>query len=228
MATSKDWLSGSHEGLFDQGTQTTSYLTNDILSRIGITGPILTWYDNEFIPKWTRFKTSFEAWRNSAERTPTKTTALSNAETDFRKVYRQFYTGYMKNNPLVTDEDLVSAGMPKRSSGGRKPPRKPDTLIRVTVKALGPGRLSFQYGDENSQGQAKPENVHGAEMIYAILDMPPTDWSQLIHNASDTRTPLVLEFSGEQRGKTLYFSMRWVNTRSEKGPWNAIDSAIIP
>jgi hypothetical protein len=205
-----------------------SYLTSSVLSRIGITGPILTWYTSVFIPGWTRFKTAFEAWQNPAERTPIKSTALTTAETDFRKIYRQFYTGYMKSNPLVTDEDLVGCGMPKHPSGECKHPRKPDSMIRVIVKALGPGRQGFYYGDENSQGRAKPEDVHGAEMIHAILDTPQVDWSQLTNSVFDTHTPLVLEFPGEQRSKILYFAMRWENTQGEKGPWNDIDSAIIP
>jgi hypothetical protein len=31
-----------------------------------------------------------------------------------------------------------------------------------------------------------------------------------------------------QRGKTVYFALRWENTRGEKGPWSEIMSAIIP
>jgi hypothetical protein len=228
MKRTADWQATTHEGIYDQGLQTISYLTSLILSRIGITGPILTWYNNEFLPKWVRFKAAFEAWQNPAERTHAKMVALTDAEKDFRKIYRILYTGYMKSNPLVTDEDLVNAGMPKRPSGSRKLPRIPGTLIRIVVKALGPGRLGFYYGDENILGPAKPEDAHGAEMRYAVLDTPPVNWSQLTQSVFDTHTPLVLEFPGEQRGKKLYFSMRWENSRGEKGPWNAIDSAIIP
>jgi hypothetical protein len=186
------------------------------------------WYNNEFLVKWNRFKAAFEAWRNPAERTLAKTAALTDAETEFRKVYRLLYTGYMKNNPLVTNEDLVGAGMPVRHTGGNKPAPIPSTLILVMVKALGPGRLGFYFRDENSAGTAKPDGVHGAELVWVISDIPPTDWSQLTHSVFDTHTPLVLDFPGEQRGKTIYFAMRWENTRGEKGPWNAIDSAIIP
>ncbi|MDR1674846.1 MAG: hypothetical protein LBR86_00005, partial [Tannerella sp.] len=60
------------------------------------------------------------------------------------------------------------------------------------------------------------------------LDEPPTDWSQLTNSAFFTRTPGELVFSGKQRGRRLYFSMRWENTRGDKGPWNDIDSVIIP
>jgi hypothetical protein len=222
-------MARSHEGLYDQANQTVSYLTSDVLMRIGITGPILDWYNSEFLSKHTRFNTAFENWRNPAERTRTKAAALAEAETDFRKVYRQFYNGYMKSNPLVTDEDLVGAGMPKRSTGGKKPAPKPHTRIRVTAKPLGSGRVGFQYGDEETPGSpAKPDGVHGAEMVYAILDTPPVDWSQLTHSVFFTRTPAELTFAGDERGRKLYFAMRWENTRGEKGPWNDIDNIIIP
>ncbi|MDR2385360.1 MAG: hypothetical protein LBD80_06845 [Tannerella sp.] len=110
----KDWLAKSHESLYEQGSQTTNYLTSTVLACIGITGLILTWYNNEFITRWTRFSTAFQNWQNQTERTIAKTTILMDAETDFRKVYRQLY----KSNPLVTNDDLVSAGFPKRHTGG--------------------------------------------------------------------------------------------------------------
>jgi hypothetical protein len=50
----------------------------------------------------------------------------------------------------------------------------------------------------------------------------------LTHSAFDTRSPLKLQFENDLRGKTLYFAMRWENTRGEKGPWSPIMSVIIP
>jgi hypothetical protein len=50
----------------------------------------------------------------------------------------------------------------------------------------------------------------------------------LIHSAFDTRSPFTLSFDENQRGKTVYFCLRWENTRGEKGPWSEIVSGIIP
>jgi hypothetical protein len=41
-------------------------------------------------------------------------------------------------------------------------------------------------------------------------------------------TPLMLSFSGDERGKTFYFAMHRENTRGEKCPWNEIQSIVIP
>jgi peptide methionine sulfoxide reductase MsrA len=65
-------------------------------------------------------------------------------------------------------------------------------------------------------------------MCWAISDVPVIDTNELIRTVFDTHTPITLEFEGHDRGKTVYFALRWENTRGEKGPWSAIQSAIIP
>ncbi|MDR0728658.1 MAG: hypothetical protein LBF19_00825, partial [Prevotellaceae bacterium] len=79
-----------------------------------------------------------------------------------------------------------------------------------------------------SAGRAKPAGVHGAEIAWAILDTPPDDWGALTHSSFDTHTPFRLSFPGDDRGKTLYFALRWENTTGEKGLWSDIQSVIIP
>jgi hypothetical protein len=44
----------------------------------------------------------------------------------------------------------------------------------------------------------------------------------------DTKTPVKLSFSGDQRGKTIYFALRWENNVGEKCPCSEIFNAIIP
>jgi hypothetical protein len=228
MRKERDWMSSSHEGLFNQASETVNYLTANVLARIGIAGVILTWYNNEFLVLWNIFKIAFQAWLNPDERTNMKSAALASAEKNFRKAYRTLYTGYMKSNPLVTNEDLTGAGMPVRHAGGGKPAPIPSTKITSVVNLPGPGRVGFHYRDETTKSDAKPDGVHGAEMLYGILDAPPTSLSQLTTSVFDTRTPLILDFPVEMSGRTLYYVMRWENTRGEKGPWNRINSVIIP
>jgi hypothetical protein len=224
----KDWLPQNHEELYNKAAQTVAYLTGDVFARIGIAGAALTWYQNEFMPKYLRFRNAFENWRNPAERTPVKTTVLKEAEGEFVTVYRKLYSGYIRENPLVTDDDLQGAGFPRRHAGGNRLPKKPATLILMRFDTSTPATVIIHYSDAATRGNAKPEWVHGAEFIWAILDAPPVDWSELMHSVFDTRTPLTLTFTGLQRGKTLYIAARWENTRGEKGPWNNIECVIIP
>jgi hypothetical protein len=228
MASNRDWLARSHEGLAVQAAATTAYLTGETLTRIGITGTVLNWYMTEFIPKHNAFVAALDNWRNPSERTPAKITTLLSAEIEFRASYRLLYNGYLRKNPLVTDTDLVEMGLPKHPSGGKTPPQPPSTLIEASADTSKLGIIGINYRDMNEKGTAKPKGVHGAEIVYAILDAPPSDWSQLTNSIFDTKTPAQLVFTGEQRGKTVYFALRWENTRGDKGPWSTIYSAIIP
>jgi hypothetical protein len=225
---SEDWMAQSHEGLYDQANQTVHYLTDDVLLRIGIIGPVLKWYRDSFLTGHARFNTVFESWRDLAGRTVARQAALTDAEQAFRKLFRILYMGYLKGNILVSNEDLVNAGLPERRSGKHAPVRKPVTRVVVTVDTSRPGRVRFLFRDEKAAGKAKPHGVHGGELVYGFFALPPTDWEQFANSVIFTRSPGELVFSGKMRGKTLYFAMRWENTRGVKGPWNEIQSVIIP
>jgi hypothetical protein len=228
MRKKTDWMARSHEGLYSQANQTVGYFTPAVLTRIGVAGAALTWYQDIFVPKHTKFNSDFENWQNPAERTPVKTAALRISEKDFRKAYRQFYTGYLKDNPLVTDEDLVAAGLPPHPSGGSKPAPDPSTLVETTTDTSIPGTVIIHFRDKDSTGTGKPDGVHGMEIVYEVLDEPPADWSELKNSSFFTHTPAKLTFSGKQRGKRLFYAPRWENTRGIKGPWNDINDVIIP
>jgi hypothetical protein len=201
----------------------------DNLMRMGLTG-FQTWIAGTLQPAYTNFSMAFDSWKNPAERTPIKMATLKDAEAAFIPLYRHLYTGMLKDNPLVTDADLVAMGMPERGSGGRKPPVVPETSPVATVRMPGPGIVEFHYRDSSvdNSSRAKPAGVHGAEICWAILDTPPVNWSQLEHSSFDTASPFRLSFEGEERGRHLYFALRWENTRGEKGPWCAIQDTVIP
>jgi hypothetical protein len=228
MSSKSDWLSHNHEILYNQANATVAYLTGEVLTRIGITGNVFVWYNGEFIPKHDVFNLAYLDWLNKADRTPAKIATLYTAENGFKPVYRKLYTGYLKNNPLVTDTDLVEMGLPKRSSGRKTQSTPPATVVECTVDTSIPGVIIIHFRDKNEIGTAKPKGIHGVEFRWIILDTPPADWSQLLNSVFDTRSPIRLSFSGEQRGKTIYFALRWENNVGEKGPWSEIFNAIIP
>ena len=43
----------------------------------------------------------------------------------------------------------------------------------------------------------------------------------------DTRTPYVVDYPGEDAGKTAHYMLRWFATTGEKGPWSETASATI-
>jgi hypothetical protein len=224
MTASKDWLKQGHEELYDQATVTFLYLgdmSNRI--RIGLGSETIQgkWYDTKFVPSYFDFQTAFEDWRDPSQRSPLKIETLNDRENEFRPIYRQLYTSFLKSSPFVTDEDLISMDMPPRHVGSHPSP--------VAKKAP-------EYYDDTSVHRqlglyikgAKPEGQHGVEVRWAILDEPPTTVEELIHSSFITHSPLILTFDENQRGKKVYFCLRWENTRGEKGPWSDIFNAIIP
>jgi hypothetical protein len=151
----------------------------------------------------------------------------NDARKSLEKSLRQSISEYLTNNHLVSDADRESLGLPVHKTT-HTPVHVPVTIPEAEVKQPSPGVLEIHFRDAESKRKAKPTGIHGAEFVWAILPAPTVDWKELIHSSFDTRTPLRLTFDGTERGKTVYFALRWENTRGEKGPWSEIMSAIIP
>jgi hypothetical protein len=224
-----DWIPAKHEELYEQSIQTVSYLTPEVRKRIGlgIGTPIGVWYDTIFLDQYGLFTTAFLNWRNPSTRTPVIIRVLLDERKEFVTVYRQLYTGTIRLNPLVTDTDLISMGMPPHSDKKSKKSQIADDYpwTKIITRLL--RHMIIEYGSSETS-RAKPKGQHGVELVYLISNERPNNISQLIHTVFDTSSPITIEFSEEERGKNFWFAVRWENTRGEKGPWSAINSAIIP
>ncbi|MDR0582252.1 MAG: hypothetical protein LBG31_04730 [Prevotellaceae bacterium] len=231
MSTDKDWLPGNHEILYKQVTQTQIYLgvpANRTRMGLAADTPLGQWFDTVFANAFIRYDSAHALWADEAHRTPLVTTEFMEAEKALKPLYRQLYTGFLKDNPLVTDVDLQGMGLPKRSGGSHQHHPVPTTFVEAFVILVGVGIIEVHFHEQGAEKKSKPFGVQGAEMIWAVLHEPPASHEELTHSSFDTHTPFRLTFPDEQRGKTLYFALRWENTTGEKGPWNAIQSAVIP
>ena len=226
-----DWLQRNHTALKEQATRTVNYFMlpgNFVRLGFASDSPQMEWFSTVFDPAYTKFLVAYKAWEDPSERTPLKITDLDLAEKEFKPVYRLLYTGFLKTNPLVTDHDLEAMGMPKRNTKRKPSPvaaKAPDCDIDTSVQA----HVTFHFFEKDGDHKrAKPEGQHGVEIGWVISDVAPTQWSELIHSGFDTRSPFTLKFESNQCGKTLYYALRWENTRGEKGPWSRITPVIIP
>jgi hypothetical protein len=70
--------------------------------------------------------------------------------------------------------------------------------------------------------------MNGAVVFYAILDHPPTSIRELTRTELATRTPFLLHFGEEDRGKTVYIAMEWQSESGERGDPTEIQPAIVP
>ncbi|MDR0873485.1 MAG: hypothetical protein LBN27_08505 [Prevotellaceae bacterium] len=227
MAANKDWISMSYEGLYSQSTLTKDYLDGH-LGDLGINGKTAEWVNTDFKTKaYQPFANAVLAWRNPAERTPLKITAVKEAFDALVPVYRELYT-FLKGNPVVTDQDLQAMGLPKRSSNKPTPVPPPQTVPEAVVELPSEGVVVLHFRDSGSDRKGKPAGIHGVEIAWRVGATAATLWDELTNSAFDTATPYRFSFPSEERGKTLSFALRWENTRGEKGAWSQIYTAIIP
>ena len=103
---------------------------------------------------------------------------------------------------------------------GTRPVASMDTSQRL--------RHTVNFTDElTPNSRAKPEGTMGCEIWVKVGDPAPTDPGQLRFLATDTRTPYVAEYGGEDAGKVAHYMLRWVNTKGAQGPWSQTVSATI-
>jgi hypothetical protein len=161
--------------------------------------------------------------------TRTKATILekNQARKELVAFVRKMVKEYLTHNHLVSDADRGNMGLPIYKTTRTHIPAATDfpshwedtSLIR---------RIAINFHDKNSKTKAKPPGMHGAEIRWTILDTPPATVEELTRSGFDTRTPFVLNFEENQRGKAVYFALCWENNTGEKGPWSEISKAIIP
>ncbi|MDR1171363.1 MAG: hypothetical protein LBL24_02800 [Bacteroidales bacterium] len=167
-----------------------------------------------------------------AENPATRTRLSIQAKNTARKVLtadvRLSVKEYLAYNHEVTDEDRDGLGIPVH-----KTTRTPSPVAKEAPEADTDtsviGRITIGFFEKgNRHKKAKPEGQHCVEIAWVLSDTPVTRWDGLIHSSVDTNSPFTLVFENDQRGKTVYFALRWENTRGEKGPWGEIYNAIIP
>ncbi|GHT87842.1 hypothetical protein FACS1894137_15600 [Spirochaetia bacterium] len=158
---------------------------------------------------------------HGAATTAAKNAARAALETEIRLIYNT----YIRFNPEVTAADrknmkLPALGVPVVSGlQGEVDCAVSYSLRRIIVQF-------FPKGITKSRG--KPNGVRGVEIHWCILERPPLTIDELIHTAMDTASPYTFTFGEEERGKTLYFCLRWENGDHGTGPWSLIYNAVIP
>jgi hypothetical protein len=190
-------------------------------------GPQLTWINGVLEPAVNKYYSAYYAWKDPSTRTVIITNNFLAAEKNVTPYYRQLYKGFFRDNPLVTDEDLITMGMPKRSIGGHHPVDIPTTSPRGSSVSTERCVLAIHYEDEKKPGKGKPKGVHGVEMAWIVADEVPKSFNEYPHSTFDTKTPIFLHFDSSFEGKTVFYILRWENTRGEKGPWSPTYTAVI-
>jgi hypothetical protein len=190
-------------------------------------------------PEWTHIpeaalakqQGAYAAWYNAysvtlSPHTPVDTKAKNDAKKAARAAVRPFVNQYLRFPP-VTDEDRTAMGIPNKDTR-LTPVPKPDDIPEVEARTPSPRTLSFRFRRDTMKRWGKPSGVHGLELAWLISDTPPKEVEELVHSAFATRSPLELSFEESQRGKRLYYAVRWETGTVKKGKFGDIFSVFIP
>ena len=185
----------------------------------------VSWINSTFKPDCAAWNLAWEKYKNPATRTPLITAAKQQKRTTYEKSLMVIVAN-LRANTRVTDDERRALGIHIRDTKPTPSP-VPTSHPVATIDTSTTMRLGISFRDSATNSAAKPKGVHGAEIKWVIADEPPLI-KDLINSSFDTRTPYTLEFTDQERGKTVWIRMRWENTRGEKGEWSDMVNAIIP
>lgn len=132
-------------------------------------------------------------------------------------------------NPNVTDAQKELLGITVRKTT-RTPAPIPSTtpsMQRIDTSTRGILRL-FIVDASTPESRAKPPGVQGCEIREQIGGTEPVDPNTMPLLVIETRPRYRADFAPTEVGKTVYFALRWINTRGEHGPWSEVYSAVVP
>jgi hypothetical protein len=133
----------------------------------------------------------------------------------------------LQASPKVTDAQRKTMQINVRSTT-RTRVSVPTTTPVPSVNTSQRLRHVISYQDSGTGTQKKPAGVAYCEIWAKVGGPAPTDASQLTYLGNATKSPQMEDYSATQAGLTVYYWLRWVNTRGEFGPWSVQVNATIP
>jgi hypothetical protein len=134
---------------------------------------------------------------------------------------RRFFT------PPMLDSDWLRLGLRPRDLI-RTPHIDVKEVVEYELRLRNIREVLVDFWIKGADHKAKPAGYDGAVIIWDILDAPPPDPSSLTRHTMASKTPHALEFTEEERGKTVYIALAWQNERGLIGAWSEIQSAVVP
>jgi hypothetical protein len=190
-----------------------------------------------------RIATDLLAKATSSERTSTITAECQAAFGELVAKMRFFKSHYFLSPPLV-DADYISLELkPKDASHSPIPPptdlaeaditRPAEHLIMLHLHAAAtalpnPHRSDYGYRIYWGILPTGGTTIENANAAKRELTKVPVSGDELPHSKFTRRKKELLDFPQEDRGKMIYFCVRYENAKGEPGPWGPIFSTIIP
>ena len=172
-----------------------------------------------------------EDWRNYytptlAPHTPAAVAAKNDSRRRVERVIRPFVRRFLHFEP-VTNADRVNMAIPLHDII-RTDHKVVEEEVEFVLIIRSIRVVHVDFWILGSGHKAKPEGYDGAVLVWDVLDEPPADPDHLNRHTMASRTPHTLEFTEEERGKTVYAALAWQNERGLTGRWSDIKSAVVP
>lgn len=161
-------------------------------------------------------------------------TAQKEAATQFKVQARDpFQTALQDESQIVQKRSSTTndqrAGLQITVPDTTRTPVPPPTTAPVgRIETPSVRKHTVHFADSTTPtSKKKPDGVRGCQILMKIGAPPPTSASEMEFVVTDPKTPHDISFEVADVGKTVYYWLRWENTRGEPGPWSAMISATI-
>jgi hypothetical protein len=161
--------------------------------------------------------------------------ARDNAKTAAEEAMRLFATQYIRNNPKMKDEEKFFMGV-HIADKTATPSAIPTTWPLSHYDLNTPRQIGVTSEDSENRRKALPDGVRWIEHTWMVIKpfepVPDPIPNIVTFDQFETWTkpsePCILPFTEALRRGAIAHTSRWVNTRSEPGPWAPIEVVTIP
>jgi hypothetical protein len=240
MATSKDWLPGTRQGILDMCRVWLAYLTLERRTAWGIITDDFTALGNLFATAQALLQKAVD----DAVRTHVITAEVQAAFTALVAHMRYFRDRWLRMPPLLL-ADWIALGFREKDPRPTPIPAPDGTPVATLSYSGGPGVLIVHLGPLPRTEELHPESDYGYALYVGIMPpggatleeaasekhylmAPPKDGKGLQHYRFTRRRKDEILFDAEDAGKTAYVCARYENSKGEAGKWGPVTSAIIP
>jgi hypothetical protein len=145
-----------------------------------------------------------------------------------KKGIQDMVNGHINHNPAVTPDDRVALGLYVYKPGKSPVPAPATTVVLRAVPGLVRQIAVYFTDSATPDKRGKPYGAEFMELACGVFPSPPAGVGDLPRSVTATRSPAILSFREEDRGKTVYLAGHWKGSGTKEGPWSAIISAIVP
>jgi hypothetical protein len=131
--------------------------------------------------------------------------------------------------PPLTEADLLRLGL-KPDDHIHTPVPAPTGQATVETRYAGPAQLYVTFEHLKSTA-LNPKSAYGYKLAFKVCDAdrtPPESGKELTETKFSRRKKILFTFEPENRGKKVYFSVRYENSKGEAGPWVPVTEAVVP